>query len=253
MSADNSRNPLAAALAALVLLLITVVASGWLLREDLAELSPPVAQVYIEGQLRHLQDAEVMAVVRPLLGDRFLKLDVAKIQQALLSLPWLREVTVRKRWPDGVVLYLTERQPQARWGDHALVDVDGQVFRPQALNAAVLGLPQLEGSSPQRGPLLLTFYRAWSAMLSQRAGLRLEALREDARGSLRLHLAGDIEVLLGRHDAERRLQRLLGAVTPTLGARFAQAARIDLRYRDGFAVAWRAEPANVAPTGGSHG
>lgn len=240
---ETTRRTLLPIATAFSLLLMSVAASAWLLRDELADLSPPVAQVALDGELHYLSDESVLAIVRPLLGERFLRLDVARIQTALSTLPWLREVTVRKRWPDGVMLYLTEREPQARWHQTSLIDRDGTVFRPPELTATLRALPEISGETPERGALLLTQFRTWSSLMTQRTQWQLVGLTEDARGAITLRLAGGVEVLLGRQDVQQRLTRLLDTVPRALGEKITQAARIDLRYRDGFAVAWRQSPA----------
>lgn len=229
---------------ALTLLVAILAGTAYVLRDELTALSPAVTRIYIEGELRHLSDAQVVAIVQPLLGARFLGLDVAEIHRQLTVLPWVRGATVRKRWPNGVVLYLREREPAARWGSTALVDADGTVFTPAELDALVLNLPTLDGPDLAAAPRLLTQYRTWAARVQRASGAPVVRLAEDARGALRLSLSlpqgTGIELVLGRKEAEARLQRFTRSVVPALGARLANAQRVDLRYRDGFAVAWRA-------------
>lgn len=242
-------------LVALAVLITVLAATAYVLRDELTALSPAVRQVHIEGDLRHLTDAQVIAAVRPLLGTRFLGLNVADIHRRVAELPWVRSATVRKRWPDGVVLYLREREPVARWGAAALVDGDGAVFTPAELDARVLTLPTLEGAEASAAPRLLAQYRDWSGRVRQVLGMPLVRMAEDARGALRLTLTlpqGEgIELLLGRNDADARLQRFLRSVVPVLGGRLAETQRVDLRYRDGFSVAWRAPV--VIPQENPHG
>lgn len=52
-------------------------------------------------------------------------LDVNEVQQQLERIPWLRQVTVRKQWPDELKIHLVEYVPYARWNDSQMVDDAG--------------------------------------------------------------------------------------------------------------------------------
>lgn len=228
------------ALAALLLLLAAIGATLWSMRDQLAALSQPVTHIYVSGQLHYLDDAEVVAALRPLMGQRFFDLDVVPARARLLALPWVRQAVVRKRWPDGLSVYLHEREPLARWGVDGLVDAAGHVFNPAQMPAALDQLPLLGAPNPALAKRVLEKYRSWGKQMAT-VDSHITRLVRDARGSWQLQLDNGLTVLLGREQADARLARYLRVAIPALGAKLAQAQRIDLRYRDGFAVAWRDE------------
>ena len=41
--------------------------------------------------------------------------DVNIIQQQIERMPWIRQVTVRKQWPDELKIHLVEYVPFTRW------------------------------------------------------------------------------------------------------------------------------------------
>ena len=43
-------------------------------------------------------------------------------------LPWIKQVSVRKQWPDELKIHLVEYVPIARWNDQHMVDADGNSF-----------------------------------------------------------------------------------------------------------------------------
>lgn len=228
------------ALAALLLLLAAIGATVWSMRDQLSALSQPVTHIYVTGQLHYLSDAAVVDALRPLMGQRFFDLDVVPAREKLLALPWVRQAVVRKRWPDGLSLYLSERTPLARWGVDGLVDASGHVFTPAKLGPALQALPLLGAPNPALAKLVLKKYASWGKQLAG-VNSHISRLVRDARGSWQLQLDSGLTVLLGREQADARLARYLRVTIPALGAKLAQAQRIDLRYRDGFAVAWRDE------------
>ncbi len=222
--------------------LLTVAAAAWLLTvyapQQLGPLSGPVRRLVIEGELHHLNDPELIRTVRPYLGARFFDLDVSAMHTALSSLPWVQSVAVRKQWPNAVALHLYERVPVARWHETALVTAGGEVFTPAALDGSVLGLPLLRGPDPLAAPALLEALARWQTTLTP-VTARIDDLTMDARGAWSMRLADGSVLQLGRDDMDARLMRYAQVVVPALGTRLTEVTRVDLRYSNGFAVAWR--------------
>ncbi len=221
----------------------TFLAAVWLLAvyapRQLEPLAGPPARVVIEGELRHLVDRELIEAVRPHLGARFFELDVTAMHLALTQQPWVQSAAVRKHWPNAVVLHVRERVPAARWQDAALVSAEGEVFTPPAPDGSVLGLPLLRGPDPLAAPLLLETLARWQTALAP-VTARIDELSMDARGAWSLRLANGPSLQLGRDEPDARLARYAQVVVPALGPRLGDVLRVDLRYPNGFAVAWRA-------------
>ncbi|MCX2960017.1 MAG: FtsQ-type POTRA domain-containing protein, partial [Serratia symbiotica] len=49
-------------------------------------------------------------------------------QQQIERLPWIKQVSVRKEWPDELKIHLVEYVPIARWNDFYLIDNEGKIF-----------------------------------------------------------------------------------------------------------------------------
>ncbi len=59
--------------------------------------------------------------------------DVNIIQtQIEQRLPWIKQVSVRKQWPDELKIHLVEYVPIARWNDQHMVDAEGNTFQRAA-------------------------------------------------------------------------------------------------------------------------
>ncbi len=80
--------------------------------------------------------------------------------------------------------------------------------------------------------------------LAQALGTRISSLTLDRRGAWRLDLDSGLALKLGRDNRLDRIAPYIAALPQILGERFSDAASIDLRYSNGFAVRWRqkAEP-----------
>jgi cell division protein FtsQ len=104
-----------------------------------------VDHVHLRG-LHHLTAAEVERAggIHP--GDAMVWLDPSRAERAIEALPYVRQATVSREWPDTVRVTVHERRPVA-WVDGAsgkqVVDATGRVVETVAEPPA--GLPQLLG------------------------------------------------------------------------------------------------------------
>ncbi|MCQ4346030.1 cell division protein FtsQ/DivIB [Pseudomonas stutzeri] len=208
----------------------------------------PIARISVEGDLRYVGKAAVAEQVAPFVDARFFSVDLAAMRSALEALPWIAEAEVRRVWPDQVLIRLEEQLPVARWGDEALLNNQGIAFAPGDLSGYE-HLPKLSG--PQRAQQqIMRQYQLLSQLLRPLdfTVTRLE-LRE--RGSWYLTTGQGIELLLGRDHVVEKMRRFVSVYEKALKEHNTNIARVDLRYPNGLAVAWREMPA--APVPGSAG
>jgi len=219
-----------------VLLLALLVAGWWVLQEGM---NFPVGQVEVKGEFRHLNRERLSQVVQQRLIDGFLLADLTEVQQAVSALPWVATASVRRIWPDRLEIRVTEQVPVARWGNHSLVTAAGRVFVPDPPMATP---PQLRLDGPEESaPEVTGSYLEWSRLL-QASGMEIAELRLDARREWQLVTSEGLLIRSGATDVRERLQRFL-SIFPQLTRPGQILERVDLRYQQGFAAAWRALPA----------
>ncbi len=220
-----------APLALFGLLAVTAVL-GWRLLQD--PVRWPVRTIGVDGDFRHLDRTELQRVLAAAVEGGFFGVDLERVRAAALELPWVAGVEVARVWPDRLEVKVEEQLPVARFNDDALVNRRGEVFRPRDGGRPTLPLRFRgpEGKAAQ----MLAFYRRVAPAFRAR-GLRIREVRLDRRGEWRLQLADGPLVVVGREGEDFRVSRLL-RVYPVLAAAGRPVRRIDLRYDQGFAVAW---------------
>jgi cell division protein FtsQ len=228
-----------AALAVIALPVVAVV-NGWIGAGQW-----PFRQLRVVADFRAVEVEAVQAAIAPTLEPGFFAVDLEATRAAVERLPWVAGAEVRKLWPDTIEVRIDEFEPVARWNGDRLVDGEGRIFTVPAEQLPA-GLPELEGPDEQARELI-GLLRGHAPRLAL-AGLRLTAVRLSARGSVELRLDDGAVIRLGRAPGSERLERFLAAVAdaqpPRPGLRW---TRADLRYANGFALAWRADPAPDAP------
>jgi cell division protein FtsQ len=70
-------------------------------------------------------------------------------------------------------------------------------------------------------------------------GVRMVALRLDARGAWEIDLDNGVRVRLGRRQVDERFERFVAAALRLVVQRSAEVAYVDMRYTNGFSIGWR--------------
>lgn len=204
----------------------------------------PIDLVSVQGELQYIDPASVQAVIQPYLSESFLGIDLSAMRTDLAAMPWVAGVSVTRVWPDRLIVHLNEQMPVARWGDSALLNNEGRAFSPDDISSFA-GLPQLSG--PQRAQRrVMQYYQQFNRLLRP-YGLGVAELELRERGSWFLTTHDGIQVLLGRDKLVDKMQRFLTIDQHMLSEYRQQIARVDLRYSNAMAVAWR-EPVAQAST-----
>lgn len=216
-----------------------VVAQPWFALHTL-EVKTPTA---------HVTEAQIRLVAERRVRGTFFTVDLERVRNSLEKLPWVREARVERRWPDTLVVSLSEHEPIARWNDNALISETNDVF----VAAVEQSLPRLFGPENSSAEVAAA-YRSYQAALAP-LGMKISELRLSPRHAWRIQLDNGMQIALGRDQANTRLARFV-ALYPTVFAAPAVAnptslespdatepqavapipVAVDLRYPDGFAV-----------------
>jgi cell division protein FtsQ len=214
-----------------------------------AALDQPVASVSVEGSFQRVSPGDVERVVKSQVhGVGLLSVDLAAVRRAIHTLPWVDAVSVQRAWPRGLNVLVIEQSAAARWGDDGLVNTRGELFAGDGRHIPP-ELAQLSGPVDQE-PTVAQRYLAAAGRLTQ-AGLRMTALRLDARGAWEFDLANGVTVRLGRRQVDERFEKFMSTALKLVTERGEEISYVDMRYTNGFAIGWRGSSAGHA--GGSQG
>ena len=235
-------NATAAALYVACGALLVAALGWWVLRHPLFA----IGGISVHGEVTHNSAATLRANVTPQLSGNFFTVDLRRTQRAFESVPWVRQATVRREFPNRLRVALQEHQAVALWGDEAasrLLNSQGEVFEANAGDVENEGLPRLAGPDEQ-APQVLAMYRA-IAPLFDPLDLAVDQLQLSGRGNWRVELDTGAVIELGRGEVAEitpRVQRFvqtLTQVTSRYSRRPESLVSADLRYGDGYAMRLR--------------
>ena len=190
----------------------------------------PLRELKIDGQLGHVSREQVKLIVAKHLKGNFFTLDLVKARDTFEKLPWARNVSVRRRWPDKLEVVIEEHQELARWGNIALVNTYGELFHA----ASGSDLPIFYG--PGDGVVEVALqYDEFNKTLKV-ANLQIASLALTARRAWQITTVNGIVVELGRVEMQPRLAKFASVYSTTLEGLNKKITYADLRYPNGFAV-----------------
>ncbi len=201
--------------------------------------------------LRYVDEATVRSTALPRLRGNFLTGDLHAMRAAFETVPWVHHASVRREWPNRLVVMVEEYIPLGTWGDDGdrLLSVDGVVFTANLYEAEqegkLLELNGPEDSAPEVAQRMQDL-QAWLAPVK----LKPRALNLSKRYAWTAELDNGITLKLGREQSpgqlKARVERFV-SVYPQLAEKLPVAmAVIDMRYPNGLALRMRSHSAAVA-------
>src|SRR5690349_3962707 len=200
-------------------------------------LDQPIQSVSVSGRFQRVAPVDVERVVKQQVrGSGLLSVNLDAVRQAIHTLPWVDAVSVQRAWPRGLHVLVIEQVAAARWGETGLLNMRGELFSRNEHHVP----PELaELSGPEgKESMVAQRYLAAQGRLVQ-AGLRLTAMRLDARGAWEFDLSNGVTVRLGRRQIDERFEKFINAALKLVTQRGSDISYVDMRYTNGFAIGWR--------------
>lgn len=199
-------------------------------------LDRPVHVISIDGSFQRVSPGQIEKAVAPFASEGFMSANLADIQRAVESLPWVDHARIARRWPNSLRVTVTEQTAAARWGESGLLNTRGELFVRAAAHVPA-ELPRLSGPEGTESQVAQRYLSVQGRMLE--AGLRIAALRLDERGAWEMDLDSGVTVRLGRRDVDARIDRFIHTAAQVIAHRLPEINYVDMRYSNGFAIGWR--------------
>ena len=94
-----------------VLVIIAICSFSWFLTEKMSsEESTPVTSIVIGGEMPFTIREDIESAIDEVNLGNFFNVDVNDIQEKVAGLPWVYSVSVRKKWPNELKIYVVEHK-----------------------------------------------------------------------------------------------------------------------------------------------
>lgn len=228
--------------ALLGLLVLSLLASGiwWVAQRPMFTLRV-IALEGAEGKhLRHVNSSTVRTAAVPRIKGNFFTANLDTVRLAFEAVPWVRKASVRREWPNKLIVTLEEHEPLGTWGDDGrLLSVKGDVFTANLAEAEEDGvLAEFDGPEGSEKDVVARFreMQDWFKPIS----LAPESVTLSGHYAWTVTLNNGMTVQLGREQTRTtvkdRVDRLIG-IYPQLVTRLQDRIEsVDMRYPNGLAL-----------------
>jgi len=190
-----------------------------------------IRQVRVTAPPSEVDPGLLESAIRTELRGTFFSVSPTRTRATLKKLPWVRDVSVKRRWPLSLEVTVTEHRAVGYWGDSDLLSDQGEVFRA----GSRAPMPRFEAPIASAPEVLLRYREARTALAAQ--GLDVKAMVMSPRGAITLTTGNDLQIEFGREQFTERLQRFTALYGAWPASYRTGIARIDMRYKAAVAVA----------------
>ncbi len=213
---------------------------SWLIQKPVYALQTVKVQSANGETLRHVNALTVRSIALPNIKGNFFTVDLNEVRRAFEAVPWVREASVRREWPDKLIVSLEEYQPLGVWGTEGrLLSTKGDLFTVNMAEAEedydLLKFSGPEGSEKEVLERYRDFYRRF-------AEIRLvpKEIRLSDRYAWTVILDSGMKVEFGREKDQSTMDNLMNRLMeayPRLAEKTGNLIEnIDMRYPNGLAL-----------------
>ena len=112
-------------------------------------LDRPVNALEVRGPMQRVSAFEIEETVSSELERGYFSLDLDRLRDRIQELQWVDQSAIARRWPDRVVVTVSEQTPAAVWGDSGLMNVRGELFVERGAEHLPAELPRRISTSRQ--------------------------------------------------------------------------------------------------------
>ncbi len=221
----------------LFVFILLIVASVLMIKRGINKF--PIVNVGISSEnLNKIQLQQITQAVKSQPEGNFFTAELKGIHEEISSLSWVEQVDVTRNWDKGIRIKVLPRKPIARFGSEYLLDAQGQVYVPADGNLSVdSSLVTLQGSPEQAELIMSQMHQVneWFAPL----GLSVEDMILTPRMTWLIKFNSGLRLLVDGENTAQKLLNVSKVLQNQLAKKQKKIQSIDLRYKNGFAIAWK--------------
>jgi cell division protein FtsQ len=246
-------NMITRALLGVFVLVLMYTAYQWIARQPLFDLTVVQVKAVPGKSLRYVDEATVRSAALQRIRGNFFSVDLGAARAAFETVPWVQHASVRREWPNKLVVTVDEFVVLGTWGEQEgrLISVDGVLFTANLAEAEEEGkLPVLDGPDDSAREVAQRMFdlREWLAPVK----LTPRALSLSKRYAWTARLDNGILLNLGRthgkDELKIRVDRLISVYPQLASALPGRIEAIDMRYPNGLALRRRAQAGAASKT-----
>lgn len=208
-----------------------------------------IQTVTLQGELSKTNDNALQQAATSAINGTLFTADLSAVKAALEETPWVRRAVVRRQFPNGLRVELSEHTALALWGDSddeegmRMVNTHGEIFEANRADVENDHLVQLQGPDEQVKEVLQMYQQLARPFAA--AGQALLGLNLNERGTWSVRTETGARMELGAGVPAQVLSRSQAffSTFPVISSRLNKPTNAlesaDLRYPNAYALRLR--------------
>jgi len=214
------------------LLVLILIMGGKALRD-----APP-AEIHVSNQgLSSAQYNSLQTVMDQQKVSSFFTSDLQALRDITTGLAWVDQVSISRDWQRGIVVTALPKQAVANFGTERLVDAKGAVFVPADSNDLTQErFATLQGEMTQAPVIMQQMQQVndWYTPLD----MQVADIILSPRMTWLIRFDNGLRVIVDNENTAQKLLNLSQLLGNQLSGRRDEIQSVDLRYKNGFTIAW---------------
>lgn len=210
-----------------------------------------IESIHIEGSQYRVDPRTIERTAWRSVNGNYFSVNLNVIENQLKEIPGVYAVAIRRVWPGGLRISITESEGLAKWSElrpDASPGVERFVNLPPG---RVWGqIPELSGPAKQRQAVFNTYLEADRRLWP--LGLEITTVNLTRAGdwtfrirSSQFNASVGFVLVVGRQDPVEKVNDFAQVFEVALGSQADSIAAIDLRYPSGLAVRWKSSKSGI--------
>ena len=189
-----------------------------------------VERINFVGDINHVSRDQFSSVVTKNFKGGFFNLNLREAKDSLEQLSWIKNVEIKRNWPNTIDVIVSERDAMARWKRGGLLDAAGELFD----GAVDKNLPILDGPIGEHGVVMAQYLSLMDRL--EPYEVSIDQLQLTKQRSWHGRLSIGTVVAIGEKNAAFRIERFMRFLPETQKRYKSLVKFADLRYANGFSV-----------------
>lgn len=193
-----------------------------------------VTEISINSNLNQIEPESIAKILEKDEYAYLLQTDIVELRNEIRQLDWVKQVEIRKSWPNTIEILIEEYIPLAQINSSILID-SGKLVKANN-NENMDDLPKLIFQKKNELIKYLEIFGQYQKMQAEliSIGIKIKSLSINENYAWTLNASNDLEIKIGRKKQVIRVERLIA--TFRFIENIEEVKTIDLRYNNGFAV-----------------
>ncbi|XBC38902.1 MAG: cell division protein FtsQ/DivIB [Buchnera aphidicola (Melaphis rhois)] len=161
------------------------------------------------------------------------------IQHKLKTFPSIKSVTVKKEWPDKLLIHIVDIHPIAYWNNTYILDKQGTLINILQ-KLTINNIPYFYGPKNSEKEILQNYNTIKNILKNN--NILLKSILLTPQHSLKFLTQENIEIIIGRISNSAQLEKLThiwNILKYQEKVKRKKIQYIDLRYKSGIAIKWK--------------